>query len=260
MKQNKTSSPPVKAHADDSSNDSALTRKEWLLSALDQYESRLTAYANRMLGGDLDQARDVVQFAFLKLCEQDIDQIATKLAAWLFTVVRNRILDQKRRASSQDESLDFDCRDQNSIDPAEQAEKVEFLRRLRRLMDHLPESQREIIDLWSHGFRTREISEITGIEPGTVRVRMHRAIKTLQQKPLVAKWLIESKTDSTSSQTRFSLSESESLKPDRATGFDAMPGDRDSSPPNPPLGMPRTASNQMNGKKYSSAPLPGRPS
>jgi RNA polymerase sigma-70 factor (ECF subfamily) len=67
-------------------------RREWVLAALQQYEGRLLRYAQR-LTGDLDQSRDVVQFVFLRLCDESPAAIEKRLAQWLYTVCRNRALD-----------------------------------------------------------------------------------------------------------------------------------------------------------------------
>jgi len=70
-------------------------RRQWVLAALDQYEGRLLHYAQRLLG-NLDEARDVVQFAFLRLCDESPDEMEGRLAQWLYTVCRNRCLDVLR--------------------------------------------------------------------------------------------------------------------------------------------------------------------
>src|SRR5215475_1393646 len=57
-------------------------RREWVLAALD-----------RKAGFARDDARDVVQFVFLRLCDQSPDEIDDRLAQWLYTVCRNRALD-----------------------------------------------------------------------------------------------------------------------------------------------------------------------
>ena len=231
---------------------SGMSRKELLLGALEQYESRLTAYANRLLRGDLDRARDVVQHAFLKLCQQPIANIQHKLAAWLYTVVRNRIVDDHRAANSSEQSLDFDTCDQTENDPAEQVQQIEFLRLLRRLMIDLPDSQREVIDLWSHGFSTNEIANITGTTAGAVRVCLHRGIRTLKSRPAVIRWLNGESKSSSSAET----DHGKSKKPSRATGFDATPVGLDSI---------RSAStsaekveSKINGNHVSRVSLPGK--
>src|SRR5688500_17109213 len=81
---------------------------EWVLRALDEYELPLLRYAVRLLGGELDLARDAVQHAFLKLCDEcsplapradnPLAEREDYTAAWLFRVCRNRALDHLRQA------------------------------------------------------------------------------------------------------------------------------------------------------------------
>jgi RNA polymerase sigma-70 factor (ECF subfamily) len=74
-----------------------IDRREWVLAALDKYEGRLVRYARRLVGCE-DQARDVVQFVFLRLCDQSPEEIGERLAQWLYTVCHNRALDMLRGA------------------------------------------------------------------------------------------------------------------------------------------------------------------
>ena len=223
----KMDSPPLEPSFDELPDD--VSRKEFLLTTLNRYECRLTAYATRLLGGDLERARDVVQNAFLKLCEQPFAEIRPKVAAWLYTVVRNRITDDRRLASASNQSLDFECLDRNGRDPADDAERVEFLSRLRSLMDQLPEAQREVIDLWSHGLQTSEIADVMQVATGTVRVNLHRGFKTLRSQAEVAEWLNESDAGDDDSSHRFqgTINPGSVTKPERATGFDTRPQNGD---------------------------------
>src|SRR5262245_34488271 len=154
-------------------------RRQWVLAALDQFEGRLLRYAQRLLG-NLDEARDVVQFAFLRLCEQSPDSIGDRLAQWLYTVCRNRALDLLRsngrcrerppwrsddaprvavgrgrvavgRAASHSEpGLPFGHPQPPT--PADTAEQAELHALLRTLVEQLPSNQREALDLWADGF------------------------------------------------------------------------------------------------------------
>ena len=65
---------------------------EWIRGALERYESPLLRYACR-LTGNLEQARDVVQDSFVRLCRADRSKVEDHLAAWLFTVCRRRALE-----------------------------------------------------------------------------------------------------------------------------------------------------------------------
>src|SRR6185369_13216076 len=70
---------------------------DWIDAAVLRYQRPLIGYAARLLGNEFDAARDVVQEAFLKLCEQDRAKVEPHLAEWLFSVCRNRALDVRRK-------------------------------------------------------------------------------------------------------------------------------------------------------------------
>ena len=171
--------------------DSKPTHKEFLLDALDRFERPLTAYAKRLLAGDEHAARDIVQHTFLQLCKQPPQTVANKLAPWLYTVCRNRILDELKSNSRQSTSslTGFDTIDANAFDPAKQFEVDEFLQNLRKLFQGLPQPECEVIELWSHGLDATEIADILKKNQGSVRVNLHRAIKRLKQHPEIANWL-----------------------------------------------------------------------
>jgi RNA polymerase sigma-70 factor (ECF subfamily) len=199
--------------------DAADKRREWVLWALDEYEGRLLRYALRLLGGDMDLARDAVQHAFLKLCDVGSAGPAEPgssarlgvaevppgrrdlLAAWLFRVCRNRAVDHLRLAGRErplDEHAETGHSGQpawrlagREPDPATAAESDELAGCLRELVGELPAAQREAIDLWSEGFVYRQIAEITGRKEGHVRVLVHRGLSRLREHPQVRAWLKE---------------------------------------------------------------------
>ena len=167
-------------------------RRAWVLSVLDEHEARLTRFAARLLGDD-DAARDVVQHAFLRLCDESPDRLNDRVAPWLFTVCRNRAVDmlraQKRITSL--EKLDVRADVSKEPDPAVVVEKQELYGRLNGLVAELPANQREAIDLWAEGFSNAEIAQITGHNEGNVRVLVHRALKSLRRHPLARQLLGE---------------------------------------------------------------------
>ena len=176
-------SPPASSNASES-------RKQFLLTALDRYERPLTAYAMRLTGGDLHRARDAVQHAYMQLCKQAVQDVKPKLAPWLYTVCRNQILDDHKSSFRQKSSpVNFDAIDQKAADPADHLEIDDFLQSLKGLFCCLHQSERDVIELWSQGFDAKEIGDILGKKPSTVRVNLHRAIKRLRQHPQVMKWL-----------------------------------------------------------------------
>ena len=176
---------------------SADKRREWVLAALDQYEVRLLRYALRLLGGDLDAARDAVQHALLKLCCESPESVGDRLAPWLFRVCRNRAVDHLRQIG-REQSLEAYSSEEGSNgttpadrcpEPAEASESRELAARLRELVAELPPAQREALDLWCEGFSYREITEITSRQEGHIRVLVHRGLTSLRHHPRVRGWL-----------------------------------------------------------------------
>jgi RNA polymerase sigma-70 factor (ECF subfamily) len=161
-------------------------RREWVLSVLDKFEGPLLRYAQRLLG-DLDMARDVVQHAFLRLCEQDRLEAKDRVASWLYAVCRNRAIDLKRRDGrleplAEREGAEGPCRE---IDPADWLEIRDAGDVLRAAVGTLVTKQQDAINLWAEGFSYREISQITGDREAYVRVLVHRAIAALRANPAV---------------------------------------------------------------------------
>ena len=64
-------------------------------------------------------------------------------------------------------------------------ESDKILQRLGELVDELPPSRREALDLWSAGFTYRQIAQIAGYTEANVRVLVHRAIQQLRRHPAV---------------------------------------------------------------------------
>ena len=169
-------------------------RRQWVLAALREYELPLLRFVGRLLGRE-DSAGDVVQFAFLRLCEQSPEDLHDRVAPWLYTVCRNKAVDlmrQRGRIEPMPEGEEPTCDRQS--DPAEIAERQEVYQRLIGLIDRLPPAQREVIALWSEGFTYREIATMLQRTEGNVRVLIHRAIKRLREHP-TCRQLIESESE-----------------------------------------------------------------
>lgn len=134
----------------------ANSRREWVLAALDTYESRLLRYARR-LTGDENLARDVVQHSFLQLCQQPPRAVNGQLGSWLYAVCRNRAIDLKRRDCRLEAFAN--CAEHDApgreADPAELLETLDAGELVRRAIGTLPERQQEVVGLWSEGFAYR---------------------------------------------------------------------------------------------------------
>jgi RNA polymerase sigma-70 factor (ECF subfamily) len=182
------------------------TNREFVLRAFDDYQRKLIAYALKFYGGpkgDLDAANDAVQFTFLKLCQQSPSDLENKLAPWLYTVCRNRIFDDRAKRKSRS-TTDQRLGDHQSteLDPAARCQKSDLLRRIPAILHSLVDTEREVVELWSEGLKPKEIAEVLDRPPGTIRVQLHRAIKTLQEHPEVRPWLERATSQSANSVER----------------------------------------------------------
>jgi len=162
---------------------SASGRLERIRSAIDQYQGRLIAFAARITG-DLESARDVVQDTFLRLCLQDLDEIADHLPAWLFRVCRNRALDVRKKEGPL-ESFDETATGPThgvSVDPHRLLEQSDNARRALAAVAELPAAQQEVLRLrFQEELSYKEISAITHHSVTSVGFLIHTGIRRVRQ-------------------------------------------------------------------------------
>ena len=153
-----------------------------LHAALARYERPLLRYA-ASITGDLEAARDVVQDTFVRLSRETAD-VESRMAAWLFTVCRNRALDacRKNHRMIPTEPHEMDIRAGRETNPSDVLEQKENASRLTEMVDALPPNQREVIRLkFDAELSYREISEITKLSVSNVGFLLHTAVKTLRE-------------------------------------------------------------------------------
>ena len=151
--------------------------------ALKRYEGPLVRYATR-LTGDLESARDVVQDTFLKLCAAGPFPEQNHLAAWLFTVCRNRALDvvRRERRTRPVEVAGIETLESPDCSPSAVLEKKEIGRRVLQLLDTLPWNQQEVLRLkFQEELSYREISQVTGNSISNVGFLIHTGLKTIRE-------------------------------------------------------------------------------
>jgi RNA polymerase sigma-70 factor (ECF subfamily) len=156
---------------------------EWVKAAVDRYAAPLIRYATQITG-DLEQARDVVQDTFVRLCTEERGRVNAHLAQWLFTVCRNRALDVQRKENRMRPASKAEMSSQASCDPspATQAERHEATSEVLDLLAKLPRNQQEVVRLkFQNGLSYREISQITNLTVSNVGFLIHTAIKTIRQ-------------------------------------------------------------------------------
>jgi RNA polymerase sigma-70 factor (ECF subfamily) len=157
-------------------------RGQWIARVVQQFEGPLVRYAQRITG-DLEQARDVAQETFLRLCRERAATLDGHLAQWLFTVCRRRAIDVRKkeiRMQSLSEALADEC-SSHDAEPNSVLEQQESAAAIYRLIARLPENQQEVVRLkFQNGLSYREISEVTGLTVTNVGYLLHTALCSLR--------------------------------------------------------------------------------
>jgi RNA polymerase sigma-70 factor (ECF subfamily) len=148
----------------------------------DEHGAALWRYAMR-LTGDGAHAEDVVQETLLRGWQHpEVTNDSQRSArAWLFTVARNMIIDDRRSSRFRNEVSSLD----SSAAP-EQASPDEVNAALDRMLvgDALaqlsPDHRAVIRRSYYLGWTTRQIADDLGIAEGTVKSRLHYAVRALR--------------------------------------------------------------------------------
>lgn len=173
--------------------DSALVKRmmeadESALSALyDRYSGMLFSMVVRIVR-DAQAAEEILQDLFLQLWRspERFDESRGSLAAWLMVSARNRALSRLRRREYRESPEDLESFPAiavpSSVNIEEEAQRIQFMDRLRGAMAALPAEQREVLELaYFEGMTQTEIADRTGCPLGTVKTRARTAMQYLKQ-------------------------------------------------------------------------------
>ena len=133
--------------------------------------------------GSPEDAEDVAQEAFIVALERlDECRDPSRFAGWFLTIVRNRARNYIRRESLRRMEEIPAGTATRGPDPARELESGELRRRLAKAMEGLSEVRRQVVLMHDlEGWKHREIGEVLGIPPGTVRSHLHFARKALRE-------------------------------------------------------------------------------
>ncbi len=163
-----------------------------------RYERELYNYLRHYLG-DAQMAEDAFQAAFLQVhlkCEQF--EPGRRVRPWLYTVATNQAIDaqrrnrrhrmvslsQRSRRSGKEEDVGalVELLDGDDPNPADRLESDEQRQFVRAAVERLPLALRQVLLLvYYQGLKYREAAEVLSIPVGTVKSRLHAAIRRLEQ-------------------------------------------------------------------------------
>jgi len=154
----------------------------FLKALYDEHAAVLWRYAMR-LTGDASRAEDVVQETLLRAWQHPevVDDPERSVRAWLFTVARNMIIDERRspRFRNVVSSLDDSSTPEKSALDEVNATLDRML--IADAMAELSAEHRAVIERsYYRGWTTAQIAADLGIAEGTVKSRLHYAIRALR--------------------------------------------------------------------------------
>jgi len=136
------------------------------------------------LNRNRELSEDLVQDVFFRMlryrASYDSNQSFT---AWMYQIARNANVDQAQKRRAEVIGIDeFDDRRDESAGPAEVAEKNQDVTILKRALDRLPSDKKELLVLARfQDMKYEDIASLLGCEVGTVKVRVFRAMRALEE-------------------------------------------------------------------------------
>lgn len=151
--------------------------EEALQELLQRYERPLSHFIYRHTGGR--DVEDLYQETWLRVVREAYRfDSQRRFSTWLFQIAVNLCRDRHRRLSHREavgSPVDVPGPDAGFGD-------VEARVDLERLLQHLPEVQREVLILrYYHDYSEADVAEIVGCPKGTVKSRLHQALARLAQ-------------------------------------------------------------------------------
>ncbi|HJY52850.1 MAG TPA: sigma-70 family RNA polymerase sigma factor [Candidatus Udaeobacter sp.] len=133
-----------------------------------------------------EDAKDVVQAAYLRAFKSFGGFHGSNGRAWLLTIVRNTSYTLLKKNRAVDLTTAFDeeihASGDESASPSTILEHAEDAERVTKAMDELPAEFRDILVLrHQEGLSYKEIAEIAQLAPGTVMSRLARARAKLRE-------------------------------------------------------------------------------
>jgi RNA polymerase sigma factor (sigma-70 family) len=171
-----------------SSHDEVVRTRRAIERTYRERSSGFLAWARRH-APDREAAEDVLQDAFIRaVANVDALTVVQDIAGWIFTAMRNRIVDlwrgegSRKRAGGVDlpEETLLEIADAAGVDPHDALVSEEMEVALATAVEALPAEQRDVLRAQAmEGTTFRELAERTGTPINTLMARKRRAVRKL---------------------------------------------------------------------------------
>lgn len=146
---------------------------------LDRYRLRLFAFAVRR-SGDAASAEDLFQETWLRVVRARASfDPSRRFSTWLFQIANNLCRDLARRRAVEAKGRERLRADADLEPPGDARPGLRI--DVERSLAGLPDRLREVLVLrYYHQLSEREIARVAGVPPGTVKSRLHAAVRALR--------------------------------------------------------------------------------
>jgi len=148
----------------------------------ERHNLALFDFLSRMTG-DRAAAEDLTQDVFVRMLKyRSTFRDDGRFETWMFHIARNARADYFRQRAAVELSTDGIDAPTDAPGPGHLNERDEQTTLLRRALLQLREDRRELIILARYrGMKHEAIADLLGVDAGTVKVRIHRALKELRE-------------------------------------------------------------------------------
>jgi len=151
----------------------------------DRYSARMYRFFLRMLERDAARAEDFTQDLFLKIMDKAaLFDPSRRFSTWLYTLASNMCKNEYRRHSPLLMEAQFfpETAAPMAEHQPEHLDKALIEKQLQRAIDRLDDTHRQCFVLrWQEELSLREIADIVGCPEGTVKSRLHHALRRVSE-------------------------------------------------------------------------------
>lgn len=145
------------------------------------YRPALLAYATRLTAGDHQRAEDAVQEVWLRAW-RNLDRLTEDrgpVRAWLMRVTHNVVVDQYRKRQTR--PAEVEMTESEAVSVPSPADAVVDAIVVRSVVDALPEAHRNtVVEIYFADRTATDAAKVLNIPVGTVKSRLHKALRVLR--------------------------------------------------------------------------------
>lgn len=149
-----------------------------------EYHEKIYRYLYFRSYEDRELAEDLTSETFLKAFEKlDTFNPEHSFSSWIYAIARNSLIDHFRKHSNTSVSLEpYEEELESDFEVEIQINNKLTRRELLKGVYQLPKNLQEVVILkYFNDYKNSEIQEMLDINPSTLRVHLHRAMKQLQE-------------------------------------------------------------------------------